>query len=108
MDDHLDLVRNDLENNEQVLVARIYVEADGYGVIVKDEVGDWRGNVFDALGEMVRQPGPQIVETLRRAFDGPYLFVTDPHNDQACPLASGRRSITKHRVKGSFVLPQPG
>ncbi|MGH9918234.1 MAG: hypothetical protein ACRD6W_05100 [Nitrososphaerales archaeon] len=107
VDAHVDLVRNDWEKDVQESVARIYVDQAGYGLIVKDAVsGHWEGNVFDALGEAVREPADRIVETLMNAFHGPYLIATDLHGDDQCPYSRGPLPLERHEVHGTFVLPK--
>ena len=108
MEKHLDLIRNDLVAEEQSPVARIYVDPDSYGLIVKDEVEHWEGNVFDALGEVARGPGDRIIEMLRQVFNGPYLVVTDAHFEADCPFQAGHPlPITREQVTTPYVLPYP-
>jgi len=69
---HLDLVRNDWAVSQQVVVARIFVSDDAYGLIVKDTASEqYESCIFESLGDQAKAPGRVIVERLLAIFHGP-------------------------------------
>lgn len=108
MDSHVDLVRNDWSRKTRTAVARIYVGEDVHSVMVKDlGVHHYEGNVLDTLGDAVKGTASEIVPLLRSAFHGPYLVVTELHDEARCPFENGDLPIEMSPVEGKFVLPAP-
>lgn len=111
-DRHLDLVRNDWDEEQQVLIARIEIgDASGIGVIVKPEANgrDWDKTVRDAIGPTALEPTERIVARLTGYFDGTYLFVSEPHTWGTCPYRGGSPLEMKRKpVNGEYELPEMG
>src|SRR5947209_11650293 len=88
---HLDVVRNDWDNEVQERVAWVLIgapdEIDSHGYIVKSEFpGRWEDVIRDVLRSFAEADGSTIASRLTVAFANPYLVAIGPHPEAECPF----------------------
>jgi hypothetical protein len=83
---HIDIIKSDPLATEEHRLARAVLEGGEVEIDATDNPDYWRSTLATATGISPDDEPQRFFEALPARLEGTYVYATDPHVDDECPL----------------------